>query len=141
MSHLRVLVRELRAVLSTAVACALIFGLVFSNVAQAARGAVSPNAAGKAGAHAQCVVHFAHRAASEKRVAPPTKDERSDRRHCPDCCLSAHAAAVLPERCASVARPAADRAAQAFQLRLSARAPDNAPSSAVNGARAPPSRI
>ena len=141
MSQMRVLARELRAVLSTAIVCALVFGLVFSNVAQAARSAGAPNAAGKVGAYALCLEHLAHRAPAETRIAPASKTDGSDRLHCPDCCLAAHAAAVLPERFAAVAHPVPDRPSQSFHAWPSARASDSSPTSTVNGARAPPALL
>lgn len=141
MSQLRVLYRELRAVLATAMVCALVLGLVFSGVAQAGGGGAAFHGAAKIGAYAHCVQHLTHSAASETRAAPSTNDKRSDRRNCVYCCLAAHAAAVLPERFPAVARPLAHVTAPTFLLPASARAPANHLTCAVNGARAPPSLL
>lgn len=147
MSLLRDLYREFCAVLKTATVCALVFGLIFSSVAQASGGSASHGDI-RIGAYARCLQHLTHRAAasdgaaaSDRLVAPANKGKNPDQGHCPDCCLTGHAAAVLPERFASFARPIVDRATPAYRIPAAAWIPTSYPPSAGNGARAPPSLI
>lgn len=139
MSQMRVLYRELRAVLSTAMVCAIVFGLVFSGVAQTAGRKSAHHSGGRTGAYSTCVERLAHARGSEHRAAPASDDDQSSSRECPNCCLAAHAAAaVLPERFGVVERPPVENRAFAFPALTSARSPKTFLTQSVNGARAPP---
>ncbi len=136
MSQLRAMRREFRAAFAVAAACALMFSLLVSGVrpARAFAGSV-----GVACEHSLYLAGLNIAAAqdgteTQQRGAPARSGGK-----CPDCCLAAHASsAVLPERVASVARPAAPAAT--IQLNAAAaRPPESLTSSSANGARAPPS--
>jgi hypothetical protein len=67
---------------------------------------------------------------------PP--ERQSNGHHCPDCCLAAHpAAAVLPARLATFARPSQAPQPVAY-LAARSKEPESFSSRTVNGARAPP---
>jgi hypothetical protein len=137
MSQLRAMRRELRTAFAVAAACALMLSLLLS-------GAVRPAHAfaGSDGVACEHSAYFAQQliAAAQDSTAAKRHGAPAHSRHkCPDCCLSAHTnSAVLPERVASVARPAA-RPATIHHSAIAARPPESVTSSAANGARAPPS--
>lgn len=135
MSHLRVLLKELRAALSAGLVCALILGLFFSNFAQAA-GIEAPRTH-RVSAYAQCVLHLAHPA--EKQTAPASDEHRTHGHKCPACCLAAAlGSALIPPRVTNVTRPGLDRARIVAYFAASPREPTSLLFSAANGARAPP---
>ncbi len=136
MSQLRVMLQEIRAALAAAVTCALILGLVFSNVAQAAGSHSFAPGAAKTGGYALCLQHLAH---PDKHAAPASGDERSSQHKCPGCCLAATlGAALIPERFVHATKPATVRPVRVAYIAASPRAPESLLFRAANGARAPP---
>ncbi len=134
MSQLRAMRREFRAAFAVAAVCALMLSLLVSGAirpAHAFAGVACDHSAYLVGPH----VAVAQDSTEAKRHGAPARSAGK----CPDCCLAAHASsAVLPERVASVARPAAPAAT--IQLNAAAaRPPKSLTSSSANGARAPPS--
>jgi hypothetical protein len=79
-------------------------------------------------------------AAAKSQTAPGESHGHGKLTHCPDCCLAAHAgsAAVLPQRDASIARPAREAASRVRYFAVTPRSASTAPLEAANGARAPP---
>lgn len=137
MSQLRAMRREFRAALAVAAACALMLSLLLSGATRPARAF-----AGSLGVACEHSLYLAElniaaapdRSQTQQRGAPAQSGHK-----CPDCCLAAHAnSAVLPERMASVARPAG-RQATIHHHAIAARPPESVTSNGANGARAPPS--
>ena len=139
MSQVRAICTKLRAIFASAAVCALLFGLLVSGAAQASA-PVGSRVGFDAAAHdvALCPVrHLLGAAAND----PSRSNHGGAQGQCPDCCLAAHTSVGLaPERVSTVARPATDSASPVAYFAFSAREPESAVSSFVNGARAPPSR-
>lgn len=137
MSQLRAMRRGFRAAFAVAAVYALLFSLLVSGAIRPAHafadygGVACDHSAYLAGPH----VATGQDSTEAKRQDAPAQSGRK----CPDCCLAAHASsAVLPERVASVARPA-ERPSTIHLNATAARPPESLTSSSANGARAPPS--
>ncbi|MCC3245555.1 hypothetical protein LG047_09510 [Methylocystis sp. WRRC1] len=138
MSQGRDISDRLRAAIAVVAIWSLMFSVVTSGAvnASAATFALRNNAAASVGLFACFKRHMTHHADAAGEAAPEKRT--STDRHCPDCCLAAHAgAAVLPERLATVVRPAPAAAPVAYRVATS-REPKSVPPPRVNGARAPP---
>jgi hypothetical protein len=137
MSQLRAMRREFRTAFAVAAVCALMFSLLSSGAVRSAHAF-----AGERGVACHHSLYFAEAHAAAQNESSTQRDglPAHPAHRCPDCCLSAHAApAVLPERIASVTRPAAKRPATIDHRAAAAPAPESFVSNGANGARAPPS--
>jgi len=137
MSQLRAMRREFRAAFAVAAVCALMLSLLLSGAVRPAHAFAGPigvacdHSAYLAGLHVAVAQDGTE---TQRRGAPAQSGHK-----CPDCCLAAHAnSAVLPERVASVARPAG-RPATIHHSSVAAQPPESFTSGGANGARAPPS--
>jgi hypothetical protein len=137
MSQLRAMCRKFRAAFAVSAICALIFGLLVTGAAMPAHASINASTGdGIACDHASYVAGV-QAIATQKDGAPMRGGSLAHA--CPDCCLAAHAgAAVLPERIATVTRPAAERPVTIHYCSGSARQPESLAWNAANGARAPP---
>ncbi|MCX7900449.1 MAG: hypothetical protein N2444_10295, partial [Methylocystis sp.] len=119
--------------------CALVLGLVFSNIAQAAGMRMTPPASGKTGAYALCLRHLGDAGATDQDAANEAGDERFEKHKCPGCCLAASLENALPpERLPAITRPAVRPPVRVDYYAASPRAPDSLLFRAAHGARAPP---
>lgn len=137
MSQMRPMRFELRAMLIIAAVSALVFSLVASGSAFAAK-SDGPGLYSIASAHMRamgCNNAGSSDVAAHDPAAPKKSSHHAD---CPDCCRApASAAAVLPERTGGCARRVGDVAPIYFSP-FSCGEPENSIPTAVNGARAPP---
>ena len=121
---------QLRAFVAAAGACAVVFALLMSVVGRP--GLARAN--GMAGVNCHVM--------SGPADASQPGGNQSGRVHCPDCCLTTHAAsAVLPERLSSLTRPMRVVTAPVSYSDFSSPEPKTVVLSAVNGARAPPALL
>jgi hypothetical protein len=124
---------ELRAIFAAVAACALVFSLLVSGAANAGR-MLTHNAVGAATAGCP---HDRDASIVGTASSKPSGGQ-TEHIHCPDCRLVTQAgSAVLPERLATMARPA-PAAAHAAYSAFASLEPIAAVSNTANGARAPP---
>jgi hypothetical protein len=136
MSQMRAMRKELRAIVAVAAVCALIFGLLVAGAMHRPRG-IALNDISQQRAHvATCHGLAGHLDANGSST--PANDGQRDNAACPYCCLAALAGSVvLPERLATIARPARASSPISYYA-FSAREPETTVSNSANGARAPP---
>ena len=137
MSRIRAMRSELRAIFAAGAACALVFSLLVSG---AAIGARRPATSAGAGGYTTiaCLHDRDGSSSSFGTASSKPSGGQTEHIHCPDCCLATQAgSAVLPERLATIARPA-PAAEHASYTVFASHEPIAAVSNTANGARAPP---
>jgi hypothetical protein len=135
MSQLRAISSGIRSAIAVVAVWGLMLGVAASGAAAANAANPSSETSASGGLFACFKRHMTHQTdvAGEK-----TPERQSKKHHCPDCCLAAHAAAaVLPARLATIARPSQAPQPIAY-LAATSREPESFSSRTVNGARAPP---
>lgn len=142
MSQWRHISGRIRAAIAVVAMWSLMFGV--SAAGAAAASAADPvfrnNGAASGGLFACFKRHMTQRAEAAGAEKAP-EGQGSARHHCP-CCLAAHAAAaVLPERLATPARPPRAAPSQIRRLSFTAHEPESVGFRAAHGARAPPTLI
>ena len=138
MSQMRAMRIELRAIVVVIAVCASIFGLFLPAFTHSRHDGASSLASQQGDSHIACPELKRPSSAFGSSTAP-ANDRQSHQTQCPGCCLAALAAsAVLPERVATLARPIRGASQVSYYASSSERKPETGASSAVNGARAPP---
>lgn len=136
MSQMRAMRSELRAIVAVAAVCALIFSLLVAGAMHRPRGDGLNDLPQKQAHVATCHGLAGHLGANGSST--PANDGQQDHEGCPYCCLAALAGSVvLPERLATIARPARASSPVSYYA-FSAQEPETPLSNSANGARAPP---